>query len=431
MTCETQSESGKDSATTRKKTFEILKGTKDSVPKEQIKINKILNTIKEGFESYGFRPFDTPIVEYCDTLKYKYDDDAEIVQEIFKLSDRGDRELGLRYDLTVPLCRYVAQEYKKLKKPFRRYQIGKVFRDGPIKAGRQREFTQCDGDIIGISGVEIEAETLIMFYDTYVNFGINPILELNNNKILRGALLQVGFENKDLSSIILSIDKLKKIGEIGVLEEIKSKKLDEKKTKDAISILSIKSFEEIKKIAKSELLIEGIQELERLTKLIKPYTEFRVNFSMSRGLDIYTGNIWEAYSLTGNMKSSIGSGGRYDKVIGDYAQNNEQIPALGVSFGLVPIMACLSESDDKEGLTDILVVPLDKELVEKSFEIAKELRIGKNIEIFYGYKLKKAFEYAEFLGCENVIILGKKDVEEGVYTLKNISSGDEEKIKFQ
>ncbi len=211
--------------------FEVLKGTKDFLPKEQIKINEILGIIKDGFESFGFRPLDTPMIEYFDTLTLKYDSSAEIVSEIFKVTDRGERELGLRYDLTTPLCRFFAQYNKSLKKPFRRYQIGKVFRDGPIKPGRLREFTQCDADIVGASGVEVEAEMLIMFFSTYKKLGINPVIEINNNKILRGTFLQVGFKEKDLSSLILSVDKLKKIGEKGVLQETKEKGLDEKKAK--------------------------------------------------------------------------------------------------------------------------------------------------------------------------------------------------------
>ena len=138
-------------------TLEVLKGCTDSLPAEQIQINRILDIIRKNFEKYGFRPFDTPIIEYMDVLARKYDEDAEIVQEIFKVTDRGNRKLGLRYDLTTPLSRYVASQ-KQLKLPFRRYAIGKVFRDGPIKKGRVREFIQCDGDVIGISGTTIEAE---------------------------------------------------------------------------------------------------------------------------------------------------------------------------------------------------------------------------------------------------------------------------------
>jgi histidyl-tRNA synthetase len=199
-----------------KMVYEVLKGTKDLEPSEQIKVNFILDVVRKNFEAHGFRPFDTPIIEYFDTLANKYDDDAEIVQEIFKVKDRGNRELGLRYDLTVPLCRYVASK-KQLKLPFRRYAVGKVFRDGPLKKGRLREFIQCDGDVVGVKGIFIEAELLEMFYTTYREIGIDAVIEINNNKILRGVLLQCGFELKDLSSLILSVDKLKKIGEEGIL----------------------------------------------------------------------------------------------------------------------------------------------------------------------------------------------------------------------
>ena len=411
--------------------FEVLKGTKDFLPKEQIKINEVLDIIREGFEGYGFRPLDTPLIEYFDTLAMKYDSSAEIVQEIFKVTDRGERELGLRYDLTTPLCRFIAENNKSLKKPFRRYQIGKVFRDGPIKAGRLREFIQCDGDVIGVSGIEIEAELLIMFFETYKKLGIDAIIEINNNKILRGAFLQNGFKEKDLSSLILSVDKLKKIGEKGVLDEIKEKGFEVKSAKSAIEILSSKDFSKIEKLAKDELLIQGINELNLLANLIKPYVNFRVNFSMSRGLDIYTGNIWESYDKAEKISSSIGSGGRYDKVISEYMNSTEEMPAVGVSFGLIPILECLKNENSKEGVSEILVVPLEENLVSVCFKIAQEYRKkGKKVEMFYGYKIKKAFEYAEFLGCEEVIILGKKDVENKEYTLKNIVSGKEEKVKF-
>lgn len=411
--------------------FEVLKGTKDFLPKEQIKINEVLNVIKEGFESYGFRPLDTPLIEYFDTLAMKYDKNAEIVSEIFKVTDRGERELGLRYDLTTPLCRFIAENNKSLKKPFRRYQIGKVFRDGPIKLGRLREFTQCDADVVGTSGVEIEAEMLVMFYEIYKKLGINSVIEINNNKILRGAFLQNGFKEKDLSSLILSVDKLKKIGEKGVLDEINEKGFDVKKAKDSILILNSKDFKSIEKLAKEELLIQGINELKLLTNLIKDNVNFRINFSMSRGLDIYTGNIWESYDKEEKISSSIGSGGRYDRVISEYIGSDEEIPAVGVSFGLIPILECLKNEKEKEGLTDILVVPLEESLVKDCFKIAKDYRKeGKKVEMFYSYKIKKAFEYCEYLGCETVVILGKKDVESKEYTLKNIVTGKEEKIKF-
>ena len=415
-----------------KTTFETLKGTRDSVPKEQIKINKVLDIIRKNYESFGFRPFDTPIIEYLKTLTLKYDNDAEIVQEIFKLSDRGNRELGLRYDLTTPLSRFIASQ-KQLKKPFRRYQIGKVFRDGPLKKGRYREFIQCDGDVIGIKGVEIEAELLQLFFQTYKDLKINAIIELNNNKILRGALLQQDFKEKDLSSIILSIDKLKKIKEEGVLKEIKEKGFDTTKTKKAIEILNSKTFEKIEKLATNPLLKEGIKELKKLTNLIERNVEYRINFSLSRGLYIYTGNIWESYDKDENISSSLGAGGRFDKVIGEYSSSDEEIPATGISFGLVPILACLKNKEkNKEGLSDILIIPLEQELVKDAFKIAQNLRKtkNKNVEIFYEYKLKKAFKYVTYLDIEQIVVIGKKDIKNKEFILKNLKTKEEEKIKI-
>lgn len=412
-------------------TFEVLKGTKDYLPCEQIKINLILDTIRKNFELYGFRPFDTPLVEYLDTLTNKYDDDAEIVGEIFKVTDRGERKLGLRYDLTVPLCRFIASQ-KQLKLPFKRYAIGKVYRDGPIKTGRTREFTQCDADVVGIKGTNAEAETLKMFFETYKELDINAILELNNNKILRGALLQEGFEETQLSSIILSIDKLKKIKEEGVLKEIKGKGFNTEKAQNSIKILSSKTFEEIETLAKNDELKEGIEELKELTNTLTKFNvNFRINFSMSRGLAIYTGNIWEVYDTNNKISSSLGSGGRYDKVIGNYVENGKEYPAFGVSFGLVPILACLPSQTNSPSNTQILIAPLDEDLFEPALKIANKLRKeGKNVEIDYNFKLKKAFTYCESLEIRELVILGNNDLKEGVYTLKNLRTKKETKVKF-
>ena len=410
--------------------FEILKGTLDSEPLNQIKINQILDILRKNFESYGFRPFDTPVIEFLDTLTYKYDETAEIVGEIFKLTDRGNRTLGLRYDLTTPLSRYVASK-PQLKKPFRRYHIAKVFRDGPLKKGRLREFIQCDCDVVGQDGIEIEAELMDLFYTSYTQIGINSVIELNNNKILRGALLQQGIEEKDLSSIILSIDKLKKIGIKGVLAELQEKGFDCDKVKQGIDILCQKDFQCILKLAKNEVLIEGINELRTLVELISNLNvEYRLNFSMSRGLDIYTGNIWEAYDLDENISSSIGSGGRYNRVIGEYANSQDEIPAVGISFGLVPILACLEDKIDmKNGLTNTLVVPLSQDVVAECYLISKKLREeDSNVEIYYEYSMKKAFKYCDYLGVENIVVVGKKDLENEFVKIKNLNTGEEKEL---
>jgi histidyl-tRNA synthetase len=409
--------------------YETLKGTSDTLPEKQIRVNEVLDIIKTQFEKYGFRPFDTPIIEYFETLANKYEEDAEIVQEIFQLKDRGDRNLGLRYDLTVPLCRFISSQ-KQLKKPFRRYQIGKVFRDGPVKSGRAREFVQCDGDVIGLEGREIEAELMILFYETYSKLKINSVIELNNNKILRGAFLQQDFKEKELESLILSVDKLKKIGEDAVLDEIKQKGFDKKKATKSLQILQSKSFKEIKELAKNQTLIEGIEELEALTSLIEQSVDFRINFSMARGLNIYTGNIWEVYDKEEKIKSSLGSGGRYDNVISQFQNSKEITPAVGISFGLVPILECIKESDDKKTPTDILLVPLNKDCVKTCFKLSSKLRKNKNIEIYYSYKIKQAFSYAEYLKIKEIAFIGPKDIENKKYKLKNIQTGEEKEYNL-
>jgi histidyl-tRNA synthetase len=413
--------------------FEILKGTRDYEGKDMILLNSIIDIIRESFEKYGFLPFDTPIIEYIETLTNKYDEDAEIVQEIFKLKDRGNRNLGLRYDLTVPLCRFIASK-KQLSLPFRRYAIGKNFRDGPIKKGRLREFIQCDADVIGIKDIRIETELMEIFYKTYQKLGINSIIELNNNKILRGILKQLKFDEKNFSSIILSIDKLKKIGREGVIKEIKEKNIRCENIENVLELLFSNSFEKIEKIAKEKLLLEGIKELKELIRYLdKLEIKYRVNFSMSRGLNIYTGNIWEVYDLDENVTSSIGSGGRYDSAIGNFIDNGKSYPAVGISFGIVPIMECISKIKGKKSLSDILINLLEEdfELNLRAMEIANKLRDkGNNVEIYYANKIKKAFEYCDKMGIENIIVLGKRDLKGKSIILKNLKDKKETIIEI-
>ena len=410
--------------------LETLKGTKDFEPELQKQLQNITQIISKQFELYGFQPFDTPQVEYYDILTYKYDEDAEIVQEIFKLKDRGERDLGLRYDLTTPLMRYVAAN-PHLKKPFKRYQIGKVFRDGPLKKGRMREFYQCDADTVGIEGQEIEVDMLTLFYEVYKKLGIDTIIEINNNKILQGAILQSGGNQENLSQYILSIDKLKKIGKDKVLEEISEKGLDKNIASNALEILSSKSIEELKNKATSQVLNEGIDELEELVKYIGDIPII-LNFTLARGLDIYTGNIWEAYDKSRKVTSSIGAGGRYDSVIGEFAQDGNNYPAVGISFGITPILSCL-EKEKEEITTQILIAPLSREVLEESFKLAKVYR-EKNYttQIAFQYSLKKIFKYSDSINAKYLILLGEEDIKNQEYTIKNLKTKEEVKkpLKF-
>ena len=203
-----------------------LKGTFDFLPKEQIVRNQIMNTLRTNFEKYGYLPLETPILNYYDLLAYKYDSDAEILSEIYKLKDQGDRNLGLRYDLTVPFCKVIALQ-KELRLPFRRYEIGKVFRNGPVKLGRTREFYQCDIDVVGIDNRYIEAEQILMAIDTYQELGISVFVKYNNRKLMTGLIKEVGIPESKVNSVIGVIDKLEKISQEELIASLKKLELEE------------------------------------------------------------------------------------------------------------------------------------------------------------------------------------------------------------
>ena len=183
-----------------------VKGTFDFLPKDMIIRNKIIDVLKNNFQKYGYLPIETPMLNYFDLLSYKYHDDAEILNEIYKLTDQGERNLGLRYDLTVPFCKVVGMN-KSLSLPFRRYEIGKVFRNGPVKLGRTREFYQCDVDVVGIDNRFVEAEQILMAINTYRDLGIDIIVKYNNRKLMSGLILLAGIDDAKIDSVIGIIDK--------------------------------------------------------------------------------------------------------------------------------------------------------------------------------------------------------------------------------
>ena len=187
-----------------------VKGTFDYLPKDMNIRNQITDTLRKNFDLYGYAPIETPIINYYDLLSYKYEDDAEILSEIYRLTDQGERDLGLRYDLTVPFCKVVAMN-KNLNMPFRRYEIGRVFRNGPVKLGRTREFYQCDIDVVGIDNRFIEAEQISMAIKIFKDLGIDIIVKYNNRKLMSGLILYTGIEEDKINKVIGVIDKLEKV----------------------------------------------------------------------------------------------------------------------------------------------------------------------------------------------------------------------------
>ncbi len=411
-----------------------LKGTSDFLPEEQIIRNKIISVLKETFESYGYLPIETPILCYYDLLASKYAGGAEILKEVYKLTDQGKREIGLRYDLTVPFSKVIGMN-KGLILPFKRYEIGKVFRDGPVKLGRAREFYQCDVDACGTESPNAEVEYFIMTKKVFNKLNIDVEIRYNNRKFLSGLLEESGVDKENISSFIISVDKLDKISRDDIKKELlahTSETIIEK-----VFDLFDKNLDELNNIFKNSTntkLIDGLKELNDLTNLIIElglndiciFTPF-----LARGLEIYTGSVWEVFDKTLNFKSALGGGGRYDKIITNFLNDGNIYPAIGCSFGLEPIYELLKEKE-KINLKkyDVYVYEFNND--SNLFKISELLRNnGYNVLTeLNSIKLKKAMNIANREKIDKVILIGEDELKEDAVTIKNMITGNQEKVKI-
>ena len=419
-----------------------LPGFMELLPSEQILFNQMKEKIQKSYEKFGFLPLNTPILEYADVLLAKAGGETE--KQIYRI-DKGDNELVMRFDLTVPLAKFVAQHYGELSFPFRRYQIGKVYRGERPQKGRFREFYQCDIDIIGDGELSIvnDAEIPSIIYNTFKSLGFSEfVILINNRKILNGLFEHL--ELKELSmDIMRTIDKLDKIGvgavckeleEIGVggsaIETIKNFVLIEGTTDE-----KVKALEELG--ISNETFNEGLTELKEVVKYIKllkvPETHFGVNLKIARGLDYYTGTVYETFLTEYPQIGSVCSGGRYDNLAEYYT--DKKLPGVGISIGLTRLFYQLNEAnlikEDKKSIADVLVVSMDEELSD-CMEIATSLReAGINTEIYLQNKKPKAkFKYADKLQIPYVIVIGEEEREKDVVTLKNMIEGGQEQVSL-
>ena len=400
-----------------------IKGTNDYLPKEQILRNKIINKLSNVFEKYGYLPLETSILCYYDLLASKYAGGAEILKEVYTLEDQGKRKLGLRYDLTVPFSKVIAAN-KDISLPFKRYEIGKVFRDGPVKLGRNREFYQCDVDVCGIDGRLIEAELLTMAIKGYKELGIDVYIEWNNRKLLSGLINECNIPEEITSRVILSVDKLAKIGEDGVREELKEYDIDNTKLDKLFSYfkLNIDELKEQFNNTDNLLLQEGLNEVIELSSYIEKLGLNECIFTpyLARGLEIYTGVVWEVFDKKKRITSSIGAGGRYDKIITNFINNGNSYPAIGMTFGLAPIYEILNmENDNKDSLYDLLIIPMNTNI--ESLNLANILREnGVKVIIEMKKKLNKSLDWANRNNIPYVIILGEDEINTGKIKIKNM-----------
>ena len=404
-----------------------VKGTFDYLPEDMQIRNKIINTLRLCFEKYGYLPIETPMLNYFDLLSYKYTDDAEILNEIYKLTDQGDRNLGLRYDLTVPFCKVVGIN-KSLSLPFRRYEIGRVFRNGPVKAGRTREFYQCDVDVVGIDNRLIEAEQILMAVNTYKELGIDVIVKYNNRKLMSGLIEFAGIDKNKTDSVIGIIDKLEKVRHDELRDMFKEINISDECI-DKLFNLFEKNISEYKDLAnQNELINEGVNELLEVNTYLKDLgiiDKCKFVPTLARGLSIYTGIVFEFYDSQNRISSAIGGGGRYNKIITNFMDNGNSYPAIGLSFGLEPIFVILKQEIEKTRLIDIYMVPLDTEI--ETLKLATILRNnGFRVLIEMNKKkISKCFEYAERENIKYVMIIGENEINSGIYKIKDMDKKEE------
>lgn len=412
-----------------------LKGTTDYLPEEQLLRNKITDTLKSTFEVYGYMPLKTPILNYFDLLSYKYDDDAEILNETYKLTDQGNRNLGLRYDLTIPFCKVIALN-KDLHMPFKRYEIGKVFRNGPVKLGRMREFYQCDVDVVGIDSRMIEIEQLIMAKKIFDKLNIDVLIKWNNRKLMSGLIIECGINQDLIDKVISIIDHMEKISKEEMLKEFNKIGINNSKALELLDIfkLTIDEYNNRFSNTTNDLIKEGLKEINEIALLVKRHElENNTCFTptLARGLSIYTGLVFEFFDKKKRITSSLGGGGRYNKIITDFIDDGNIYPACGLSFGLEPIYAILKDDKKSNNIIDCLIIPMETQC--ESLELATILRdngIKVSIEM-NNRRIKKSFEFANKNNIRYVIVVGSDEIKQNKYSIKDMETGNQKLLNSE
>ena len=403
--------------------LELAKGVKDIYPEEKILQQRVMDVFRRTFELYGYAPIETPLLEKYEVLASKYAGGSEILNEMFTLNDQGGRRLALRYDLTVPFCRFVGMN-KTLKMPFKRYEMGPVFRDGPVSVSRFRQFWQCDVDVVGIKSMKIDAEFVEIFNKVFEELGLNVEVRVNNRKILDAIMERL--EINKPGEAILIVDKLDKIGVKGVSKELKEIGTEENQIRLLLKIISVEGTnkQKLKSLREQLGVCEGLDEIE---EVMKYSDKFVFDISLARGLAYYTGTIYEVYLKNGEIKTAVASGGRYDKMISGFLESNQDYPALGISFGLSRIALALQNQNIKS-VNKVYVIPIKTEVND----VVKNLRnSGINTDVDYNSRgVSKNLDYASKLGIPYCLIIGEKELKSNKYTLRNMNTGKELKLSI-
>lgn len=420
-----------------------LSGFMELMPNEQILFEQIKEKIEKTYQKFGFLPLDTPILELSEVLLAKAGGETE--KQIYRF-EKGDTDISMRFDLTVPLAKYVAKNYGNLSFPFRRYQIGKVYRGERTQKGRFREFYQCDIDIIGDGELSIinDAELPSVIYTVFKKLGFDDFtIRINNRKILNGLFESLNQKGNSVE-ILRIIDKIDKIGKEAVIEELEKIEVDEESISKIMAFIGIEGAtdEKLQKLKEldiqNEMFETGLDELTQVVKYVRafgiPENNFKVDLTIARGLDYYTGTVYETFLNEYRELGSVCSGGRYENLAEYYT--DKKLPGVGISIGLTRLFYKLNElqiiNAKKKSISKVLIVPM-LENMSIPIRIANELRKnGINTEIFLNNKkLKAKMKYADKLEIPNVIVIGEDEVNTGIVKIKNMITGNEQESKIE
>lgn len=413
------------------------------MPNEQILFEQIKEKIEKTYQKFGFLPLDTPILELSEVLLAKAGGETE--KQIYRF-EKGDTDISMRFDLTVPLAKYVAKNYGNLSFPFRRYQIGKVYRGERTQKGRFREFYQCDIDIIGDGELSIinDAELPSVIYTVFKELGFDDFtIRINNRKILNGLFESLNQKGNSVE-ILRIIDKIDKIGKEAVIEELEKIEVDEESISKIMAFIGIEGAtdEKLQKLKEldiqNEMFETGLDELTQVVKYVRafgiPENNFKVDLTIARGLDYYTGTVYETFLNEYRELGSVCSGGRYENLAEYYT--DKKLPGVGISIGLTRLFYKLNElqiiNAKKKSISEVLIVPMLEDM-SIPIRIANELRKnGINTEIFLNNKkLKAKMKYADKLEIPNVIVIGEDEVNTGIVKIKNMITGNEQESKIE
>ena len=425
-----------------KVTPRTLSGFMELLPRQQLQFERMKDTLRDTYASYGFTPLDTPVIESAEVLLAKGGGETE--KQIYRFT-KGESDLALRFDLTVPLAKYVAAHYAELSFPFRRFQIGKVYRGERAQRGRFREFYQADIDVIGDGKLDItnEAEIPAIIYDTFTRLGVKRFqIRVNNRKLLNGFYAMNGMSEK-AGEIMRTVDKLDKIGAEKVrqllIDEVKMLPCKAENVMDFMAIRGtnaevLASLERYRGM--DATFDEGLEELNAVVKYLAAFgvseENFAVDLTIARGLDYYTGTVYETIMLDHPEIGSVCSGGRYDNLAEYYT--DRQLPGVGISIGLTRFFYVLSEqgllAEESVGAScDALVLPMTEDLSAAIAGAAALRREGLRVQVYTEKKKFKAkMNYADKIGVPYVVFLGEDEIAEGVLSVKDMRSGEQLKL---